>query len=90
MNKMHVIHMFICFIYRFFFELVIRVYCMSSVWEDTNGYANKDRCELDIYLITVLLSLYGIIIYGEINAPGHGNNVVNGLNETLNVILRGK
>ena len=36
-------------------------------------------CMLWIYLITMLSSLYGIIMYNAINAPGHGNNVVDGL-----------
>ena len=37
-------------------------------------------CALDIYLMTVLPSLYDIIVDRAINAPGHGNNVFNVLN----------
>ena len=34
--------------------------------------------------MTVLSSLYRKTMYCEINAPGHGNNVVDGLNATDN------
>ena len=47
-------------------------------------------CYSDIYLITVLSSSYGIIIDRAINAPGHGKNVVDGLNATENIYLKGK
>ena len=40
---------------------------MSKVWEDTAGCANKYRCNLDIYLMTVLSSSYGIIMDLAIN-----------------------
>ena len=39
-------------------------------------------CTLDIYLTTVFSSSYGIITDRTINAPGHGNNAVDGLNAT--------
>ena len=53
---------------------------MLTVWEDTDGCAKKYRCDLAIYLMTVLLSSYGIIMNRAINAPGHGKYVVDGLN----------
>ena len=53
MNKMHVIHMLICFIYLKLFESVILVSGMSTVWGDTGGCDKKYRCVLDIYLMTV-------------------------------------
>ena len=53
---------------------------MSTVWEDTYGYAKQYRCALAIYLITVLSSSYDIITDCAINEPGHRNNVVDGLN----------
>ena len=37
---------------------------------------------MDIYLINLLSSLYGIIIGCTIIAPGHVNNVVGGINAT--------
>ena len=62
---------------------------MSTVWEDTDGCANHYRCALAIYLMTVLSSSYGIIMDHTINAPGHGNNVVYGINETYKRYLKG-
>ena len=49
---------------------------VSAVYEDTDGCAKKYRCDLNIYLTTVLSSLYGIIINRAMNAPGCRNNVV--------------
>ena len=40
--------------------------------------------------MTVLSSSYGIIMVSAINAPGHGNNVVYGLNATEKLYLKGK
>ena len=80
MKKIHVIHMLICFIYSKKVESVILVSGMSIVWEDTDGCANQYRFYLFIYLMTVLLSSYAIIMDHEINAPYHVNNVVDGLN----------
>ena len=62
---------------------------MSTVWEDTDGCAKQYRCDLDIYLMTMLSSSYGIIIDCSINAPCHGNNVVDGLNATDKGYLKG-
>ena len=58
------------------------MYSMSTLWEDTNGYSNQYICDLAIYLMTVLSSLYGIIMDRVINEPGHGKNVVDELNST--------
>ena len=40
--------------------------------------------------MTVFLSSYGIIVYRAINAPGHGNNVVDRLNATYKRYFKGK
>ena len=53
---------------------------MSTVWGDTYGCANQYRCDLSIYLITVLSSSYGIIMDRAINAPVHGKNFKDVLN----------
>ena len=45
---------------------------MLTIGEDTGGYAKRYRCPLGIYLMTVLSSLYSIIMDRAINAPGHG------------------
>ena len=63
---------------------------MSTVWEDTNGCENQYRCALDMQLIIVLLSLYGIIMDCAINAPVHGKNVFDGINATEKIYLKRK
>ena len=55
---------------------------MSTFWEATDGYIKKYRCALEIYLMTMLSYLYGIITDHKINAPGNENNVVDGANTT--------
>ena len=45
---------------------------MSTVWKDTDGCAKQYKCDLDIYLITVLSPSYSIIMDSKINAPGKG------------------
>ena len=47
-------------------------------------------CALAIYSIYVLSSSYGIITDFTIDAPGHGNNVVDGINMTEKRYLKGK
>ena len=66
------------------------MYGISTVWEDTDGSANQYRCALYVYLMTVLSSPYGVIIYCVINAPGRGNNVVDGLNAMVKRYLKGE
>ena len=63
---------------------------MSTVREDNDGCAEKYRCALPIYLMTVFSSSYYIIIDRVIIAPGHGNNVVYVLNTTENRYLKEK
>ena len=63
---------------------------MSTVLEDTDRCAKQYRCALAIYLMTVFSSSYGIIMDRAINAPGHGNNVVDGLNTTDKRYLKSK
>ena len=70
------------------FESVILVSGIWTVWEDTYGYAKQYRCDLDRYLMTVLSSSYGIILDHAIDAPGHGNNVIYGLNATDQCYLK--
>ena len=53
---------------------------MSTVWEDTGGCYKQYRCDLAIYLITLLSSSYGIIIDRAINTTDNGKNVVDRLN----------
>ena len=73
----HMFHLF-----NKIFESGILVSGMSTVWEDTDGCVKNYRCNLDIYLMNMLPSSYGIITDNAINAPGHGNNVFDGFNAT--------
>ena len=63
---------------------------MLTVWQDTDGCANKYRCALSIYLMTMLSSSYGIIMDHAINATGHIKNVVDRLNTTEKSYLKGE
>ena len=65
-----------------FLESGILFYGIPAVWEDTNDCAKQYRCDLGIYLMTVLSSSYGIKIYRAINAPGYGKNDVAGITAT--------
>ena len=63
---------------------------VSILWEDTNGFAKKYRCDFSIYLRTVLPSSYGFIMDCAINALGNRNNAFDGLNATERRFLRKK
>ena len=63
---------------------------MSTVWEDTYGFAKQYMCALDVYLNTLLSSSYSIIMDKSINAPVHGNNFVDGLDATDKRYLKDK
>ena len=52
-----------------FIELGPLVYGLFTIWYDTDGCAKQYRCNLDIYLMTVLSSLYGITMDHIINVP---------------------
>ena len=80
MNKMHLIHMLIYFIYLIIYDSGMSVCGMWTVWEDIDGCAKQYSCDLDINLMTVLSYSYGIIMDRDINAPGHGNIVFDELN----------
>ena len=82
MNKLHVIHTVICFIYLKILVSGILVSGMSTVWEYIYGCAKKYRCDFYIYLMTVLSYSYFIIMDFAINTPGRGGGVVDGLNAT--------
>ena len=56
--------------------------------EDNDYCENQYRCALGFYLMTVLSSLYGIIMDSSINAPGNKNNVVDGINATEKCYLK--
>ena len=52
----------------------------STLWEATNGCAESYRCATAIYLLSVVAHALNINIDRAIGAPGHGKDVVDGLN----------
>ena len=53
---------------------------LSTIWENTDGCAEQYRCASALYLMSVMSQTYSIIIDRGISAPGHGKEVVDGLN----------
>ena len=54
----------------------------STAWENTGGCTKQYKYALGIYLMTVLSSIFGIIIDFVINVPGCENNIVDGIDAT--------
>ena len=78
------IHLFIKVI-----ESGLLVSGMSTLWEDTNDFTNQYKCDLAIYIISLLSYLYDIIMNREINSPCHRKNIVDGPNATDKHYLKG-
>ena len=53
---------------------------LSTIWENTNGYAEQYICASELYLISVMSQFYSIIIDWGISAPEHGKEVLDGFN----------
>ena len=53
---------------------------LSTIWENTDGSTEQYICASAMYLISVMSQTYSIIIDRGISAPGHGKEVVDGLN----------
>ena len=49
--------------------------------ENTDGCAEQYIFASELYLISVMSKCYSIIIDQDISAPGHGKEVVDGLND---------
>ena len=56
---------------------------LSTIWENNDVCAEKYRCATALYLVSVLSQRHSIIFDLGISAPGHGKEVVDGLN-TIN------
>ena len=52
----------------------------STILENTYGCADQYRFEIALHLLSILSPLFNIIIDRGISDPGHGNEVVDGLN----------
>ena len=53
---------------------------LSKIWENTDGCAEQYRCASALHLMSVMSQTYSLIIDLGISEPGHGKEVVNGLN----------
>ena len=53
---------------------------LSKIWENTDGCAEQYRCASALYLMSVISQTYSLIIDRGIIAPGHGKEVVGGIN----------
>ena len=53
---------------------------LSTIWENTDGCAEKYKCASALYLMSVISQTYSLIIDQGISANGHGKEVVDGLN----------
>ena len=54
---------------------------LSTIWENTDGFAEQYRCASALYLMSVMSQTYSIIIDHGISAPRHRKEVVDGLND---------
>ena len=55
-------HANIIYLFKTIIELGLLVSGMLTVWEDTNSCEKQYRCDLALYLLTFLSSLYGVIM----------------------------
>ena len=53
---------------------------LSTIWETTDGCAEQYICASALYPMSVISQTYSLIIDQGISAPGHGKEVVDGLN----------
>ena len=53
---------------------------LSTIWENIYGCAEHYRRTNTLYLISILLHDFSVIIDRGISAPGHGRELVDGLN----------
>ena len=60
---------------------------LSTIWENTNSCAEQYRCASAFYLLSVMSQTYSVIIDRGISAPGHGKEVVDGLNAVDNCYI---
>ena len=53
---------------------------LSTIWENTDGCAEQYRCASALYLMSLISHTFSLIIDRGIIVPGHGKEVVDGLN----------
>ena len=57
---------------------------LSTIWENTDDCAEQYICASALYVMSVIYQCYSIIIYQVIIVPGHGKDVVDGINSVDN------
>ena len=62
----------------------------TIVFDETDGCSKQYRSGTAIYLLSLLSQKYSIVIDRAIGAPGHGKDVVDGLNAVDKSFLRKK
>ena len=55
--------------------------------ENTDGCAEQYIFASSLYLMSVMSQCYSVIIYQDISSPGHGKEVVDGLNSVDNSFI---
>ena len=58
-----------------------------TIWENTDGRADKYTCANKLYLLSMLSHAYKIVIDHGVISPGNGKYVVYGLNATYKSFL---
>ena len=53
---------------------------LSTIWGNNDGCAYQYICDSALYLTSFFSQFLAIIMYRGISAPGHGKEVVDGLN----------
>ena len=59
---------------------------LIKIWGNTDGCAEQYICAYALYLMSVMSQTYFKIIDCGISAPGHGKEVVDGINVVVSVI----
>ena len=60
---------------------------ISTIWENTDFCSDQYHCATTLYLLPMLEHAYNIIIYRSVGDPGHGRDVIDGLNDTHKIFI---
>ena len=53
----------------------------GTMWDQTDGCANKYRCSIAYYLMSFLSKSYQIVLDRDVATTGHGNDEEDGFND---------
>jgi hypothetical protein len=62
----------------------------TIMFDHTDGCAKQYRCALALFLLSLLAQVHNIVIDRAVGAPGHGKDIVDGLNATDKRLLSEK